>query len=72
LVLFSIISAYLEARKVTKEDFYKNVLIETEEGIITNNSNYYIGKIKTYVFVYNSIEKTCTVLRFDKIKTLKF
>jgi len=72
MILFSIIIAYLEARKVKKEDFYKNVLVETKEGIITSENNYYIGKIKKYVFIYNSNDHACSVISLDKIKKMIF
>jgi hypothetical protein len=68
-IFFAIANAYNEAYKVKKKKYYSEMIFEFDYGKFKcTNDFYYIGKTKNYLFFYNSIEESSTIIPVSRLK----
>jgi hypothetical protein len=74
LILFAAFSGANEAYKVKALNYYKGTEFELDgsEKIISNDTNYYIGMTKQFVFFYDNKKNMTEVIPISKIKRMKY
>lgn len=82
VIMFSLIASFTiiiflstinEIIKVKYYKYYCNTIIELENETLESNSTYYyVGKTKSFIFFYSSIEKSSTAFSSLKLKSIKY
>jgi hypothetical protein len=66
------VGTWNEIEKV-KAGYFNKVVVELESGAITSSpTEFYIGKTKSYVFFYSTVDKASTAHSSSKLKSIKF
>lgn len=67
-LIFSVFTAINEYVKIRYKLYFKNVTIYLDTETINCHQNfYYIGKLKSYMFFYDSIKKVCIVIPNSRV-----
>ncbi len=70
---YSVMSAFNEARKVKKENYYKGIIIIfSDSKIISNHDKYFVGMTKKYLFIYDSSDKSSNIYKMKEVNSIKF
>ncbi len=74
LFLFAGFSGANEAYKVKKLNYYKGTEFDIDDlgKIISNDTKYYIGKTRQFVFFYDSNNEKTEVIPISKVKSMKY
>jgi hypothetical protein len=73
LLLYSIASAFNEGYKVRRFKHYNGTEIELEKEIITSDDTfYYIGHSKHYIFFFDAIKKSSEIWPISTVKKFRF
>lgn len=74
LIIFSAFSGANEAYKAMSLNYYKGTEFEIgcDQKIISNDTTYYIGMTKQFVFFYDSKRKQTEVIPISKVNRMKY
>ena len=67
------LATYNEIKKVKKFGLYKNIIVKfAASEVMSNTDEYFIGKTKSFVFFYSSVNKTATAYAASDLKSISY